>query len=509
MESARRLSSWLLSRAPQSYARVGGHRTTDVIIIGGGITGLTTAALLKQRGFQVVVLEAHRLAEGATGYTSAHLTTAFERSYVELARALGIEPLRQLVAARRQSIEAIARLAHTYDIDCDFQSLPGYWTATTPEQMARLRDELEVVRAVDATTAWSDDVPNGLGLAAIRFAEQAAFDPVQYVRGLARVVHGDGSVVFENSPVVAVEDGERVTVRTADAELRANAVVLATHTPIGRNVVHAEMVPYRSYVASCELAPDAAFPRALIWDLDTPYHYARPVRSLEGEPLVLIGGNDHKTGETHDTHRHYAELEAFARTRYGIREVNNAWSTELFETCDGLPFIGASPGEKNVWIACGYGGDGLTWGTLAAHVLTDAIAGTPHALATQLSPTRLPSLSGSKRLIADNLHIAAHFVKDRLRQGDIASVHDLKPGHGALVTIGGHKIAAFRETSGTLHTFSAACTHMKCIVQWNKSEQTWDCPCHGGRFSATGAVISAPPTKPLTPVDIEAGKKDR
>jgi glycine/D-amino acid oxidase-like deaminating enzyme/nitrite reductase/ring-hydroxylating ferredoxin subunit len=509
MDSARKRSAWLQSTAPQSYAPLRGSHTADVAIIGAGITGLTTALLLRERGKKVVVLEAFRVGEGSTGYSSAHLTTQLERSYVELTRTFGVGKLRRVVAARHAAISQIAQWVDQLRIDCRFQRLPGYWYANDYTQRGELERELRSVREVDSDAQWLDEVPLVRSRGAIRFQNQAEIQPVSYLRSLALSVHSDTeSFVCEGSPVVEIHDGVPCVVKTPLGEVRAEHVVMATHTPLGRSVVHTEIAPYRSYVVAVR-APDGELPPGLFWDNDEPYHYIRGAVAQDGTPLLIVGGEDHKTGQTKDERRHYAALERFARDTFRVTTVEQSWSTELFESADGLPYIGHLSADRHTWIATGFAGDGLTFGTLAGQVVADEITGREHDVADVLSPRRRKLLSGSKllaggkRFVRENANVALHFVKDRVSSGDQASVQELLPGQGGLVTIGGKKVAAYRDDQGKLHTCSAVCTHMKCIVQWNPAESTWDCPCHGGRYAPTGEVISGPPIQPLAPFDPE------
>ncbi len=499
MESAKKRSAWLQDSAPQSFAPLRGSRRTDVLVVGGGITGLTTALLLKERGKSVVLLEASRIAGGASGYTSAHLTTQLERSYRELIKSFGAQPLRRFIDGRKAAVAHIAAWVDQHRIDCDFRRVPGFWYAEDHDQRRDLERELAAVQEVDPEARFTFDVPWVRARAAIAFANQAQLQPVTYLRALAVQVHGDGCFVFEGSPVQSLHDGVPCVAVTPGGEVRADQVVLATHTPIGRTVLHTELAPYRSYVIAATLG-DGSPPEALFWDDAEPYHYVRTFQKPDGRRLLVIGGEDHKTGQTKDERRHYAALERYAKERFDLGIIEHSWSTELFDSIDGLPYVGHLGGDRHTFVATGYGGDGLTCGTLAAQVLADELTGRQHPLEGVLSPRRIKPLAGGKRFVRENANVARHFLEDRLKAADQPSLEALVPGQGGLVTIGGKKVAAYRDEHGALHTFSAVCQHLKCIVQWNPAERTWDCPCHGGRYAPTGEVISGPPMQGLTPV---------
>jgi glycine/D-amino acid oxidase-like deaminating enzyme/nitrite reductase/ring-hydroxylating ferredoxin subunit len=502
MESARKRSAWLRTTSPQSFAPLRGVRQTDVVVIGGGITGLTAALLLKERGKQVTLLEAWRIAEGATGHTSAHLTTELERGYVELSRSFGTAALRRVVSARHAAIAQIAQWVDQHRIDCGFRRVPGYSYAADHAQRRELLRELHDLREVDNEALWVDDVPFVTARGGVRFSNQAELQPVDYLRALAVLVHGQGSVVCEGSPVVEYKDGNPCVVKTATGEVHAEAVVLATHTPVGRTVLHSELIPYRSYVLAARLEGDTQ-PSGLFWDNDDPYHYVRGYTQPDGARLLIVGGADHKTGQTKDERQHYATLERWTREHFAVSTIDSSWSTELFESVDGLPYVGHLGGERHTFLATGFAGDGLTFGTLAAQAIADELTARANAMMEILSPKRLKPFAAGRRFVRENANVALHFVKDRLRAGDQASVRDLLPGQGGLVTLGGRKVAAFRDDQGKLHTLSAVCQHLKCIVQWNTAERTWDCPCHGGRYAPTGEVLSGPPMHPLSPVDLD------
>ncbi len=500
MESTTSRSAWLRAPASRSYDRMLRRRSVDVIIIGGGITGMTAAALLKERGQRVLVLEAQRIAGGATGHSSAHLTTELELGAQHLIRTFDAARIRALVEGRRRAIDLVAALADQHRIACGFSRVPGWLYAADERQLAELRQEVVATERVDDTAVEVPLVPYVRARGGVRFDDQAIFDPVAFVRGLAAVVDGDGSAVCENSPVIELHDGQPCVVRTPDGEARADAVIIATHTPLGRSVLHTELAPYRSYVMLARPSGEQ-LPPGLFWDLETPYHYIRGWRDPDGSPWVVVGGADHKTGQRDDTRDCYHELETWARHHLPIGPAETAWSTMLFESIDGLPYVGASPGADHLYVATGFGGDGLSLGALSAMLLADELSGRIHPLAGLLSPKRLSLVRGGKRFLKENANVALHFFKDRLARPDVEHPEVLEPGEGGLIELSGRKVAAYRDPQGELHQLSPVCTHMKCIVQWNQAEKSWDCPCHGARYAPTGEVLSGPTLRPLARIE--------
>jgi nitrite reductase/ring-hydroxylating ferredoxin subunit len=333
------------------------------------------------------------------------------------------------------------------------------------------------------------------GPRALRFDAQAELDPVAYVAGLARSVVALGGRIFEQSPVVATSDDE---VRVAEGRsIRAGAVVHATHTPIGvAPALQLRLVPYTSYVVTARLA--APLEAALYWDCEDPYHYVRS--TTPDRRLVLIGGEDHHVGRCADPAARAQALEAWARASFGRLDVVGRWSAELFETPDGLPFVGVSPGSRQL-VAAGFAGTGITFGTVAAALLADLVLGRENAAERVFSPARLGPSASWPRLAREGLSASWRFVADRVRAALPHRARDVAPDSGVVTSRRGQPIALYRDPSGELHRLSARCTHMGCVVQWNDLEKTWDCPCHGGRYHRTGKVLYGPPTRDLERAD--------
>ncbi len=500
MVSRRRLSPWLEARTPHAFARLSGVRQADVVVVGAGITGLTTAALLKEQGRQVVVLEARRVGEGASGYSSAHLTTHLA-GYRHLLDRFGADAIRRVVEARRAAMTTVARLIDKYDIECAFTRLPGYLHAHDEKQIVRLEDEYAAMHEIDSEVSWVDRVAVPGSLAAVRLANQAQLDPVAYTRGLAIAVHQEGSFVFEHSPASEVHHCGVCVVHTPNGEVRATHVVLATHTPIGRSRLHKALLPYRSLLLAGR--PNREAPTALFWDLAAPFHFVRGAHSHTGEPLMLIVDGGVPLSQARCEEHRQRELEAYARDRWRIDSALRYWSSNWFDSIDGLPVIGTLPGAEGVFTAGGLGGDGLTLGTLAAEVLTAHIAKRPHPLADLFRPERLVELGALGILARQSARGVLRALRDRVRPPEHITVASIGTGEGALCIAAGRRIAAYRDDDGRLHTFSPACTHDGCVVRWNASDRTWDCPQDGGRYDATGEALAAPAHHPLKALPVD------
>jgi glycine/D-amino acid oxidase-like deaminating enzyme/nitrite reductase/ring-hydroxylating ferredoxin subunit len=492
-------SLWLEGEAP-NFPALSADLDVDVAIIGGGITGLTAAVLLKASGKRVAVIEARDIGHGTTGGTSAHLTEAIDTRYHTLEKDFGQEGTRLVASASKDAIATIERLARTHASDCDFERLPGYLYSERESDLGALHAEWEAAgrAGLDVQLARESPLPFPV-TAAIRFGGQAAFHPFKYVRGLSRAADGEGSFVHERTRALEIHEGDRCRVVTEHGVVTAESVIMATHTPLNRLFLQTKIGHYQSYVVAVET--ERVPPRALYWDTDDPYHYTRLVtdetdRNLS---LLIVGGEDHRTGAEADTEARYAALLSYADAKFGVKRVVRRWSAQLMEPVDGLPYIGHNSGSSRVFVATGYSGNGLTFGTIAGTLLPELIAGREHPWASLFSATRVKPVAAAVDFLEENAPIGMYMVGDRLR-GLGGKVEDVAPGQGKVLVVDGKRLALYREPDGALHAVSAICPHLGCVVHWNDAERTWDCPCHGSRFTTGGAVLEGPSLSGLAPV---------
>jgi glycine/D-amino acid oxidase-like deaminating enzyme/nitrite reductase/ring-hydroxylating ferredoxin subunit len=484
------------------YPPLDGDRRVDVAIIGGGITGLTTALHLKEAGRRVVVLEAGRVGDGTTGGTSGHLDYHPEEGFETLLKRTREDPARTMVRARREAIDQIEQWCRKFQIDCDFVRVPAYLYTESADGLRAMERQFEAARRLGAACEMSREIPLPFRCAGgVRLDGCARFHAMQYLRGLAGHVHGDTVSIHENTRVLhPPQDGEPCTVETKSGKVQADVVVAATHSAFhGICSIDLRVAPYQSYVLEVEV--DESTGDALFWDDAEPYHYTRWSGS-GGPNSLIIGGADHKTGQGGDERRPGHDLEQYVRERYRLREIRHRWSSELFEPDDGVPYVGRLPSAGHVYVASGFSGVGLTWGTAAGRLLADQLLGRRNPLTDILKPSRIKPLAEGAEFIKENLNAARRFVMDRFGGESINSLDEVAPGTGKLVKYNGRLLAVYREQGGELHVRRPQCTHAGCIVQWNEAEHTWDCPCHGGRFSACGERIYGPPPKDL---DLDRG----
>ena len=468
----------------------------DVVVVGAGITGLSTALALLERGAAVTVVDAGRICSGVTAYTTAKVTSLHGLTYAGLARSHGDETARAYAEANQGAIAQVARWIDEHGIECDFTRRPAYTYTTSTVTLEDVAAEVEVAQRLGLPASFTNTTELPFEVkGAVRFEDQAQFHPRDYCLGLAAAIAAKGGTIHEGTRVVDVDEGSpHCTVRIEDGlTLEAGQVVLATHLPfLDRGGFFAKCHPTRSYAMAVKLAGPA--PTGMYLGADEP---TRSVRSAIGDEYVIIGGEGHKTGQDDDTRRRYDALEAWAREHFDVTSVEHRWSAQDHAPVDGLPFVGRQlPGSK-VFVATGFKKWGMTNGTAAGVMLADEITGRPNGAPSAFDATRQRSAFTSRDLYKENANVAERFVGDRLSSLRPPSADTLQPGEGGIVTCAGDKVAAYRDEDGTLHAVSPVCTHLGCLVSFNTAERSWDCPCHGSRFTIDGSVLQGPATEDL------------
>ncbi len=513
IDGGQSVSSWAATaEVPQPGALTADTRA-DVCIVGAGIAGLTTAYLLAREGKSVVVLDDGPIAGGESARTTAHLANEIDDTYVEMERLHGADGARLAHDSHTAAISRIETIAREENIDCDFERLDGYLFVAQGEPSDELDEEIEAARRAGMTGVEKLDAVPVQGFAAdvagacLRFSEQGQFHPLKYFAGLARCIQRDGGRIFTQTRATKIEGGSSESsglarVETAGgAVVTADAVVVATNTPFNDRVtMHTKQHPYRTYVVGARV-PKNSVGKALYWDTLDPYHYVRLQDFSDDHDLLIIGGEDHKTGQEDDGDERHARLEAWGRQHFpAMQEVEFRWSGQVMEPVDGLAYIGRNPLDApNVFIATGDSGMGMTHGTIAGILLTDLIMSRDNAWAELYDPAR-KSVKAAAEYAGENLNVAAQYT-DWLKGGDVGSVEEITAGEGAVMRRGLGKVAVYRDAAGALHECSAVCPHLGCIVGWNSLEKSWDCPCHGSRFDATGRVVNGPANTDLSPLD--------
>ncbi|HUF49776.1 MAG TPA: FAD-dependent oxidoreductase [Longimicrobiales bacterium] len=484
-----------------------GDARADVCVVGAGIAGLMTAYHLAREGRKVMVVDDGPMGGGETGRTTAHLSDALDDRFYELEKLHGEGGARLAGQSHRAAIERVAEIVHQEGITCDFRWVDGYLFAAPPasteDDLAR---ECESAARAGVAVEATDSAPyhpfEGQQHA-LRFVRQARVHPLKLLAGLARCIEGNAGIIHTGTHVKAVHGGSPVRVETdAGATIRASACVVATNSPISDYVVtHAKMAPYRTFAIAARV-PKGSVPDALYWNNANPYIYIR-VQQGDGHDWLIVGGEDYKTGHREDDAQRLVRLVQWARARFPMVEsIDYQWSGQVLEPNDGLAFTGRNPdGAENVYLHTADSGQGMTHGTIAGMLLTDLIMGRENAWAALYDPKRVSmGLSAAREFVKENLDVAAQYAAYVL-PGDVPSETDVPRGSGRVVRHGTKMVAVYRDDEGRLHERSAVCTHLKCIVNWNELESSWDCPCHGSRFAPLGDVLNGPALAPLEELD--------
>jgi len=506
-------SYWVDSVPQLSFQTLDSDIDTDVLIIGAGIAGLTTAYCLASSGRKVVLIEDGLPGSGESGRTTAHLTNALDDRYYELQKLFGEEKTRLAAQSHSAAIDWIEETIRKEDIECDFTRLDGYLFLHSTDKKETLQKEIEATHEAGLQTGLLDSIPgikneNGQ---CIHFPRQGQFHIMKYLNGLVKAIKGKGVRIFTNTHAEHIK--EEGVVANGHIITALN-IVVATNTPVNDIVtMHTKQFPYRSYVIAATI-PKGTVKPALWWDtgnqdsvwMTKPYHYVRLQSYNDNYDLLISGGEDHKTGQADKEgipeEERYERLIEWTRKRFpAMKEIVYRWSGQVLEPLDSLAFIGKNPGSENIYIITGDSGNGMTHGTIGGILINDLINANENPWAEIYKPSRIP-LKVAGNYIKEALSMAGQY-SDWVSKGDIESIHKLENGEGAIVSSGLKKLAAYKDEWGELSVFSATCPHLGCVVQWNADEKTFDCPCHGSRFTKEGKVINGPAISNLKTIDIK------
>jgi glycine/D-amino acid oxidase-like deaminating enzyme/nitrite reductase/ring-hydroxylating ferredoxin subunit len=478
----------------------------DVVVIGSGIAGLSTAYELSRFGRSVIVIDRGRIGNGMTARTTAHLATELDDFYSELIRVRGEEEARIFYDSQVAAVNRIEAICRDEGIDADFARVDGFLIAAEEDHRKDLEEEYQACRTLGVDVEWADKAPvPGIDSgAALRFPNQGRFHPTKYLQGLARAIIARGGRLYSNTVHVADEEKDgRVEITTeAGPVIRASAAVFATNSPTNDKVaIHSKQLPDRTYVIAGRVAKGSVAD-ALVWDSYDAYHYVRIQPLSAAEDLLIVGGEDHRSGEVNDMDERLGRLEAWTRERYpSFAQVDYRWSGQVLEPIDFMPFSGRNPGNRNIYIHTGDSGQGITNGVAGSLTILPLIIGEDSRYAAVLDPGRK---SGAPTSIGEFIRGQAGAVKnftEYVRPGEVGSADDLAPGEGAVIREGLSKVATYKAEDGTVVRRSATCTHLGCLVHWNSFEKCWDCPCHGSQFAPDGAVLNGPAVQSLAEAD--------
>jgi glycine/D-amino acid oxidase-like deaminating enzyme/nitrite reductase/ring-hydroxylating ferredoxin subunit len=493
----KRTSLWLDTAPESDFPRLDRPLSVDVVVLGGGMVGISTALLLKRAGMTVAVVEADRVGAGVTGHTTAKLSSLHGLTYAKLSSSFGEDGARAHGAANQAGIEQVAQWVEEEAIDCDFRRKPNYTYATSRDTLGDIEKEVEAAQRAGLPASYTEDADLPYPIAgAVRFEDQAEFHPRRFLLALAALIPGDGSHVFERTRATGVSEGRPCRVNTTGPTLTAGHVVVATHFPIlDRGLYFARIHPERSYALGVRV--HGATPQGMYISAEQPTRSIRSHPTGDGEVLI-VGGEGHKTGQGGDTLQRYKALERFAREHWDVESIEYQWASQDNETVDHVPYIGKlAPVSHRIYTATGFKKWGLAQGVAAAMILEDLILERENPWADLYDPGRMKPLAAAKDLVTENANVATRFVGDRITKRGRRDAADLAPGEADIAQLDGDKVAAFRDEDGTLHAVSPVCTHLGCQVNWNSGDRSWDCPCHGSRFSPDGEILHGPAVRPL------------
>jgi glycine/D-amino acid oxidase-like deaminating enzyme/nitrite reductase/ring-hydroxylating ferredoxin subunit len=487
---------WIDSCSPPEFPTLQADLTVDVAIIGGGIVGISAARFIKAQGMTVAVVEARRIGQGVSGKATAKVTSQHGITYQTLEQKFGEDRARLYAEAQEAGLKRIIELSHTHGFEADIEIKPAFVYTRDKRHVEDIEKEVDVARrlGLPATLTRDTGLPFDV-LAAMRWDNQAQFHPVKYVSGLAATIPGDGSHVFENSPVI---DWDPHRIATGRGTVRARRVVMATNLPLGQTgLYYATNYPMAEPVIA---APISRVPPAFYKNVEHPGHSIR-THDFNGRTYAIAAGSHFKPGHDEDAQRYFADLEDWLTESFAADPIEYRWVNEDYSSMDGAPFVGwsSSNTEESYLVATGFAAWGFTNGTAAGMMIADLVAGRDNPWLKLFDATRVKPLAGGTEFVKETASVAGHLIGGYVSRKP-KSYDDLKSGDAGILKIDGENVAAFRDERGRVHAVSAACSHMGCLLGWNATDRTWDCLCHGSRFALTGEVLHGPAVSPLKPM---------
>jgi glycine/D-amino acid oxidase-like deaminating enzyme/nitrite reductase/ring-hydroxylating ferredoxin subunit len=511
-------SVWTDGRRVGPLAPLTRDATADVCVIGAGIAGLTTAYLLARDGRKVILIEDGAVGSGETGRTTAHLTVALDDRYEAIEKLQGEQGAKLAAESHSAAISRIEAILEEERIDCGFERVDGYLFLSPEDERKELdKEAIAASRAgLDVKIVKRAPIESFDTGPALRFRQQGQYHPLRYLDGLAEAFRRRGGTLHTGTHASSLERETPLRVVTKGGPVvRAGTVVVATNSPVfNRVAIHTKQSAYRTYVVAFPVDRDVV-PALLLWDTGSgkhrpyPYHYVRIARANDfgrsDNDVLIVGGEDHKTGQAEDSESRWARLEEWTRERFPVRgDPSHRWSGQIMEPVDAMGFCGKDPGgSDHVYVATGDSGNGMTNGTVAGILITDLIAERKNPWTELYEPSR-KSLRSLGTWARENANVAAQYG-DWLQSGDVASADEVARGGGAVIVQGLSRLAVHRDKAGKLWVRSAVCPHLGCVVQWNDGEKSWDCPCHGSRFDARGKVLNGPARTDLESATLDEG----
>lgn len=490
-------SYWMASTSQQDYPSLNEDIKVDIAIVGGGIAGITTAYMLSKQNIKVAILEADHILQGTTGHTTAKITSQHELIYSKIANQMGVEYAKQYAHANESAIRTIEKIICENNIECDFFPQSAYVFTQDDKYVSKISDEVKAASSLGIKASYVEDLPLSIPIkAAVRFDNQAQFHPLKFLIPLAQKLKDKGIQIYEQSRVVDIEEKDNYILYTKQGKkVSAEKVIIASHYPFynKHGLYFGRIYVERSYALAIQAKEK--YPGGMYINIEEPARSLRNQRTEQGE-LIIVGGDHHKTGQGEDTSLHYEALKDYANTIFSVEDIPYRWSTQDCMTLDNVPYVGHFTSKTpNLYIATGFGKWGMTNSIASAMLLSDLIVKGDSPWKDVYNPSRQTITASAKNFVVENLNVAKELIGGKI--SPTPSKVDLKPGEGKIIEINGEKAGAYRDEQGTLHIVDATCTHMGCELSWNSAEKTWDCPCHGSRFTYEGDVVDGPTVAPL------------
>lgn len=493
---------WKTSSHPPSFPQLKQDLKVEVAIIGGGVTGISTALLLQQKGLDVILLEARQIGLGTTGHSTGNLYAVTEYSFHELKKKYDLQTVQQIVSSRNEALDFIKNNIRRWNIECNFAHRSMYIFDTDGSQ--NLDNEKKIAMQIDLQVS---EIPvNGFPVSfhhGLEIADQAQFNPLKYVRQLAEEVQQMGCRIFENSRVINIDENENgIKLQTKNNTIHANHVVHATHTPIDLQLrYHPFLGPYREYGLAAKLKTGTDYPEGIYWGHFPDGKFSFRSYTPQDDPYLICIGSMHKVGQAKDNKEHLLKVQEFVKNHFAVHEITHEWAGQNYKSADYLPYIGPKNSRSKQYFATGFSTDGLIYGSLSAMILCDHILGIENQYRNLYKSNRTQPAKSAKIFAKENINVAAEWIGDFLKKGAPREAKELSPGEGKILQLDKGKLAVYKNEEGKIKYLSPICPHMKCHVHWNNAEKSWDCPCHGSRFDTEGEVIEGPSLDGLGIID--------
>lgn len=498
------VSLWIASTQDTDYLSVEEDMDVDVAIIGGGITGITTAYLLKKAGVRVAVIDSNKIVKGGTGHTTAKITSQHSLKYYKMVNAVGEEKARQYADANQEAISLVEKIINDNNIECDFRRAPAYVFTEDEKYVQKLEDEVKTASKLGLPAEFTEEHELPFKVKCLeKFADQACFHPRKYLLALASIIEGEDCRIYENTRVVSVEEGKDVHTAITDSgkKIRAKSIVQATRYPFydKPGLYFTRVYPERTYLLGVRITDK--LPEGMYINAEDPSRTLRAHFCMEGD-LLLIGGEKHKTGHGGDTKQFYNICSDFAQANYNVTDIPYRWSAQDYTSMDEIPMIGhMTSGKNRIYVATGFQKWGMSNGTAAAMIISDLILKGESPWEDVYSPSRFTPAASAKNFIAENTDVAKNYIQGKLNIPE--GTKDIGKGDAFITEVGGYKVGMYRDMDGELHFVSTTCTHIGCELKWNSAELSWDCPCHGSRFTYKGDIIEGPALECIKPTEAQ------